>query len=208
MSSSNQIGYQWKPTTNKIIQQKKKDFSKINAVDETGISLCIRFAFKNITPNKVFAVMKNPTIVYENGDKARGSFGFVDRIDYIIRRDGNKTYFVHFRPNSWNYNNTAALQALNDMKKGKDIEIINDKQGHFWKVSISQAERPEDEVEEQDDMESDQEEFQIYPASSFENNYNNLNEFPNIEMEVTNEVTNEIAAFAEQINDEEKTAEA
>ena len=53
MSSSNQIGYQWKPTTNKIIQQKKKDFSKINAVDETGISLCIRFAFKNITPNKV-----------------------------------------------------------------------------------------------------------------------------------------------------------
>ena len=120
MSSSNQIGYQWKPTTNKIIQQKKKDFSKINAVDETGISLCIRFAFKNITPNKVFAVMKNPTIVYENGDKARGSFGFIDRIDYIIRRDGNKTYFVHFRPNSWNYNNTTAVDALNDMKEGKN----------------------------------------------------------------------------------------
>tara|TARA_B110000967_G_scaffold207388_1_gene256620 strand:+ start:3018 stop:3698 length:681 start_codon:yes stop_codon:yes gene_type:complete len=223
MSSSNQIGYQWKPTTNKIIQQKKKDVSKLNAFDETGISLCIPFAFKNITPNKVFAVMKNPTILYKNGDKVRGSFGFIERIDYILRRDGNKTYFVHFRANSWNFNNATGLQALNNMKEGKDIEIINDKWGHFWKVSISKAERPEEEQDEQDeqdepdDTDSDKEEFQIYPK--FELSYND--EFPNITNEVAlavelasaeadaaNEVALAVAlavSSSEEIPEEEKT---
>jgi len=138
---SNQIGYQWKPTTNTIVKQKRQDFSKNNSEDENGISLCIRFAFKNISPGRVFAVMKNPT-VQTNGQKTNCSFGFIERIDHICRQDGNKTYFVHFKPNTWNFNRDG--DALNEMKNGKEIEIINDDKGHYWKVSISKAQRPED----------------------------------------------------------------
>jgi hypothetical protein len=140
---SNQIGYQWKPTTNTIVQQKRQDFSKNNSEDKNGISLCIRFAFKNISPGRVFAIMKNPT-VESNGQKTTCSFGFIERIDHICRQDGNKTYFIHFKPNTWNFNQSAATDALNEMKTGKEIKIINDDNGHYWKVSISKAQRPED----------------------------------------------------------------
>ena len=70
MSSSNtQVGYQWKPTTKKVVKQQRKDFSKENSNDDTGISLCLRFVFKNIGPNRVFNIMKKPIIINGNGER-------------------------------------------------------------------------------------------------------------------------------------------
>tara|TARA_B100000795_G_scaffold44000_1_gene28848 strand:+ start:373 stop:1095 length:723 start_codon:yes stop_codon:yes gene_type:complete len=204
-SNTSQVGYQWKPTTNKVVKQPRKDFSELNSNDETGISLCIRFVFKNITPGRVFNNMKNPTIILNNGQKVTGSLGFIERIDHIFRRDGNKTCFVHFRPKSWNFNNSNALNALEEMKNGNAIEIINDEHGHFWKVTISKAQRPEDAQAQQEQAQQKQapqkqaqqqyeganesdEEFQIYPDGPFAGSYNDVGEFPEIETEVSEEI--------------------
>jgi len=202
-TNNNQIGYQWKPTTKKVVKQQRKDFSEDNSNDDTGISLCIRFVFKNIQPGTVFNIMKNPTIIFENGQREKCSLGFIERIDHIFRRDGNKTFFVHFRKKSWNSKNTNALEALKEMKNGKVIEIINDNKGHFWKVAISKALRPEEANSEvlsnqYEGAESDGEEFKIYPDGPFAN----MGEFPHIDADVSAE----IAEIAEQ-KGEEKTAE-
>jgi hypothetical protein len=203
-SNTSQVGYQWKPTTNKVVKQPRKNFSESNSNDETGISLCIRFVFKNVSPGRVFNNMKNPTIILNDGQKVKGSLGFIERIDHIFRRDGNKTCFVHFRPNSWNLNNSNAVNALEEMKNGNAIEIINDEHGHFWKVTISKAQRPEDaqaqpeqtqpeqtqpeqaQPEQYEGADESDEEFQIYPDGPFA--YNNVGEFPEIETEVSEEI--------------------
>jgi len=213
MSSTNnnsQVGYQWKPTTKKVVKQQRKDFSEDNSNDDTGISLCIRFVFKNINPGRVFNVMKNPTIILENGQNhatLEKSLGFIERIDHIIRRDGNKTYFLHFRPKSWNFDNLEAADALETMKTGQAIKIVNDDHGHFWKVTISKAQRPEDasqhnlenKLEQKLTDESDDEEFDVYQEGPFAMDYN---DFPDIK----NEVANEIAELTVQ-KEEEKTSE-
>ena len=212
-SNTSQVGYQWKPTTNKVVKQPRKDFSESNSNDETGISLCIRFVFKNITPGRVFNNMKNPTIILD-GQKVTGSLGFIERIDHIFRRDGNKTCFVHFRPKSWNFNNSNAVNALEEMKNGNAIEIINDEHGHFWKVTISKAQRPEDAQAQPEQAQPEQaqpeqaqpeqapqyegadesdEEFQIYPDGPFAYD---VGEFPEIETEVAEEIA--------ELNEEKK----
>ncbi len=219
-SNTSQVGYQWKPTTNKVVKQPRKDFSESNSNDETGISLCIRFVFKNVSPGRVFNNMKNPTIILNDGQKVTGSLGFIERIDHIFRRDGNKTCFVHFRPKSWNFNNSNAVNALEEMKNGNAIEIINDEHGHFWKVTISKAQRPEDaqaqpeqkqaqqkqkqaqqkqaqpEQKQYEDANESDEEFQIYPDGPFAYN---VGEFPEIETEVAEEIA--------ELNEEKKQAE-
>lgn len=217
MSSTNntnnsQVGYQWKPTTNKVVKQQRKDFSTTNSNDETGISLCIRFVFKNISSGRVFNIMKKPTIILKNGQRVQCSLGFIERIDHIFRRDGNKTFFIHFRPQSWNFNNADVADTLEYMKNGKAIEIINDEHGHFWKATISKAQRPEDATQQEQEQnqvepvqyegafESD-EEFKIFPDGQFAIAYNDVNEFPDIETEVAAE----IADLTEQ--GEEKTPE-
>ena len=138
-SNNNQIGFQWKPSTRQIVEQQRQKFTEENSIDENGISLCIRFAFKNITPEQVFDIMENPKIIGENNCE---SLGTIERIDYIIRRDGNKTYFVHYQKNTWSQSEFG-IELLNKIVRG-DIEIINDKKGHYWKVSVSQAQRPDD----------------------------------------------------------------
>ena len=198
MSSTNntntaQIGYQWKPTTKTVVKQQRQDFSESNSNDKNGISLCIRFAFKNITPGHVFNVMKNPTIIVDNCKKISCSLGFIERVDHIFRRDGNKTYFIHFRPKSWNFNNDNALDALEIMTSGRQIEIVNDDKGHFWKVSISKAQRPID--AQSDNVKADEEE--LFPDSPFI-----FGDFSGID----SEVATEIAALTEQ-NQEEKSEE-
>ena len=194
MSSTNntaQIGYQWKPTTNKVVKQKRQDFSEKNSIDENGISLCLRFVFKNINPDRVFQVMNNPTFILENGKKIKCSFGEIERIDYIFRRDGNKTYFIHFHKKGWNFKNRNAIDALECMKKGKAIEIINDDRGHFWKGTISKAQRPQDanqhklEPEQKLQDYSDGEEFDVYQEGPFAIDYD---EFPDIKNEVAAEL--------------------
>ena len=200
MSSTNntQVGYQWKPTTKKVVKQQRKDFSKENSNDDTGISLCLRFVFKNIGPNRVFNIMKKPIIINENGERVKVSLGFIERIDHIIRRDGNKTYFIHFRKKSWNLQSNTPFEALENMKSGRAVEIINDEHGHFWKATISKAQRPEDAGNDTRDEEPDYE--GAISDGGFQNHtvkhiaYDDINDFPDIE----HEVSAEIAQLTEQ----------
>jgi hypothetical protein len=210
MSSTNntQVGYQWKPTTKKVVKQQRKDFSEENSNDDTGISLCLRFVFKNVGPGRVFNIMKKPIIINENGERVKVSLGFIERVDHIIRRDGNKTYFIHFRKQSWNFRNNTPFEALENMKSGKAVEIINDEHGHFWKATISKAQRPEDAGNDtrNEEPSGDYEgaisdgDVQNYTVAPF--SYDDVNDFPDIE----NEVSAEIAELTEQ-KGEEKTAE-
>ena len=141
---------QWKPTHGprvKIeLEPKRIDFSKENSNPETGISLCIPFAFKSVGPKRVFAVF-NPTIINpETGEETQTSLGFIERIDTKYRRDGNKTMFIHFAPNRWNKNDMTS-EILETMKAGNSIRVKIDEDGHYWKTIISKSKRPVDYVD-------------------------------------------------------------
>ena len=182
--SSSQIGYQWTPETRTVVQQQRQDFTKSNSSDETGISLCIRFAFKNVEPDEVYEIMKNPSIISENGMRTEPiSFGIIERIDYIFRRDGNKTYFVHFKQKTWNNKANSLLEL---MVSGKEIEIINDNKGHFWKVSISKAPRPASVTEVTD--------YEVYPPApfSFNKTFGYDGVYPELDTTISTEVGSEI----------------
>ena len=149
---------QWKPNApqrkpNSI--PKRKDFSTVNSNPETGISLCVPYAFKNVGPKRVFSIFKKPTIVHPTtGVHENVSLGFIDRIDIKIRKDGNKCVFIHFAPGRWNDTNNEILEA---MKSGQALKVITDGDGHFWKTIISKSQRPADYFEDEDEPTSDRE---------------------------------------------------
>ena len=128
----------WRPTRR---EPSKTDFQYENSLDFNGVSVCIRFAFKNITPQRVFACLKKTNIEFE-GRKTQVFLGMIERIDQVIRKDGNKMFFVHFSANSWSKTDAAkfALQQLCD----GELRVYYD-EPYFWKLSISKSRRPRDE---------------------------------------------------------------
>ena len=146
---------QWKPNAPQrkegAPKPKRKDFSDVNSNPETGISLCVPFAFKTVGPKRVFAIFRQPNIITATGETICDvSLGFIERIDIKFRQDGNKCVFIHFAPGRWNDTDTTR-EILAEMKAGNPLKVATDENGHFWKTIISKSQRPadyfEDEVE-------------------------------------------------------------
>ena len=148
---------QWKPNAPQRKPNstpKRKDFSTVNSNPETGVSLCVPFAFKNVGPKRVFAIFKKPTIIDPiNGEIRKNvSLGFIERIDIKFRKDGNKCIFIHFAPRRWNDANSDILEA---MKSGQHLKVMTDENGHFWKTIISKSQRPADYFEDEEESVED-----------------------------------------------------
>lgn len=126
----------WCPTRSE--RAPRKNFQLENSQDVNGISVCIRFAFKNITPQRVFACLKKANIEVD-GLKTMVFLGLIERIDQVDRKDGNKLFFVHFSPGSWG-NTEAADLALEQLCAG-ELRVYYD-EPYFWKLSISKSRRP------------------------------------------------------------------
>ena len=143
---------QWKPhspTKKSDAQPVKRDYSADNCNPETGVSLCVPFAFKNVGPKRVFAIFRRPHIEIESPDDPREelmgevSLGFIERIDIKYRQDGNKCLFIHFAPGRWNDTKETRF-ILNAMKAGKPLHVITNDKGNYWKTIISNSKRPAD----------------------------------------------------------------
>lgn len=135
-ANENQVST-WRPTLRDNVSKAKPiSYEKVNAVDDNGISVWIRFAFKNITPQRVFACLKKACLM-EGTDPV--FLGIILRIDEVSRHDGNKMFFVHFAPNSWGKNDKA-IEALKNLIAG-ELRVYYDRQ-YFWKLSISSSKRP------------------------------------------------------------------
>lgn len=128
----------WRPTRR---EASNTDYQYENSLDYNGVSVCIRFAFKNITPQRVFACLKKVNIEVD-GQKSMVFLGLIERIDQVVRKDGNKMFFVHFSANSWG-KTPAAQSALEQLCAG-ELRVYYD-EPYFWKLSISKSRRPRDE---------------------------------------------------------------
>ena len=145
---------QWKPNAparKEGTKPRRKDFSAANSNPETGVSLCIPFAYKNVGPKRVFAIFRRPTIIHPTTGETicDVSLGFIERIDIKYRKDGNKCVFIHFAPGRWNDNETNR-EILAAMKAGTPLKVVTDEDGHFWKTIISKSQRPADYFEDED----------------------------------------------------------
>jgi len=136
----------WRP--NRQVSQVPKSFENVNSQDINGISVCIRFAFKNITPQRVFACLKKVNIEID-GTMNRVFLGVIERIDEVIRKDGNKMFFVHFSPNSWGKTDEGDI-ALTRLCDG-ELRVYYD-EPYFWKLSISKSRRPRDDELRDDEL--------------------------------------------------------
>jgi hypothetical protein len=148
---------QWKPNAPQRKPNstpKRKDFSTVNSNPETGVSLCVPFAFKNVGPKRVFSTFKKVTFVHPKTGEIRKnvSLGFIERIDIKFRKDGNKCIFIHFAPRRWNDANSDILEA---MKSGQHLKVMTDENGHFWKTIISKSQRPADYFEDEEESVED-----------------------------------------------------
>lgn len=142
-----QEGCQWKPTrvASASKPRRRVDHTSENSDPDGAVSLAMPYVHKNVRPAKVFAVMRNPYIEID-GSIVQVNLGFITRIDYIFRKDGNKTYFIHFETGRFNKNDTA-LSILERMANGERFKIFNDReQKYFWWTSVSKAKRPEDDA--------------------------------------------------------------
>lgn len=129
----------WRPTLRgsaNAPHAKPISYEKVNAEDENGISVWLRFAFKNITSRRVFACLKKACLADGNEPVF---LGIILRIDEVTRNDGNKMFFVHFAPNSWG-KTSEAIEALKNLIAG-ELRVYYDRQ-YFWKLSISASKRP------------------------------------------------------------------
>ena len=136
---------QWKPhspTKKSDTQPVKRDYSADNCNPETGVSLCVPFAFKNVGPKRVFAIFRRPRVKIDEID-GEVSLGFIERIDIKCRQDGNKCLFIHFAPGRWNDTDENHL-ILEAMKAGKALHVITNDKGNYWKTIISKSKRPAD----------------------------------------------------------------
>ena len=151
-----QEGVQWKPsrTTDSSTTRRRVDYTATNSDPDGAVSLAMPFVHKGVRPAKVFAVMRRPFIEID-GDIEQVNFGFITRIDYIFRKDGNKTYFIHFEKGRFN-KNELALAILERMANGERFKIFNDReQRHFWWTSVSKAKRPEDKGDDENGTSAD-----------------------------------------------------
>lgn len=128
----------WRPTRR---EASNTDYQYENSLDYNGVSVCIRFAFKNITPQRVFACLKKVNIEVD-GQKSMVFLGLIERIDQVVRKDGNKMFFVHFSANSWG--KTPAAQSAIEQLCAGELRVYYD-EPYFWKLSISKSRRPRDE---------------------------------------------------------------
>ena len=146
---------QWKPNAperKEGTKPRRKDFSAANSNPETGVSLCIAFAYKNVGPKRVFAIFRRPTVIHPTTGETicDVSLGFIERIDIKYRKDGNKCVFIHFAPGRWNDNETNR-EILAAMKAGTPLKVVTDENGHFWKTIISKSQRPADYFEDEEE---------------------------------------------------------
>lgn len=148
---------QWKPRQSKTERsptRERIDYTAENSDPDGAVSFCMPFVHNRVRPQKVFAVMRNPYINID-GENVKVNFGFIERIDFITRRDGNKTYFVHMTDGRFN-KNADALSVLERMREGERFKVYNDReQNYFWWMSISKAKRPQDQSEVEDGTSAD-----------------------------------------------------
>ena len=148
---------QWKPRQSNTTRSPPRamiDYTAENSDPEGAVSFCMPFVHQRVRPQKVFAVMRNPYINIE-GENVQVNLGFIERIDFIERRDGHKTYFIHIADGRFN-KNTDALNILERMREGERFKVYNDReQNYFWWMSISKAKRPQDQSETVDGTSAD-----------------------------------------------------
>lgn len=147
---------QWKPRTssNAPVRREVIDYTAENSDPDGAVSFCMPFVHHKVRPQKVFAVMRNPYIDLD-GEKVQVNLGFIERIDFIKRKDGNKTYFIHIANGRFNKNEDA-LNLLRYMREGERFKVYNDReQNYFWWMSISKAKRPEDKDSEENSTSAD-----------------------------------------------------
>ena len=102
-----------------------------NSDIESGVSLCIPFVFKHITKERVFAVFKAQRV------------GHIERIDIVEKDEKHNRVYVHFAKGKWGhayFNN--AMDILLNLKANIPWIVPYSKNG-YWKVWISQSEKPE-----------------------------------------------------------------
>lgn len=135
--------FQWKPNKVSVGRREFRDYTQENSNPDGSVSLAMPFVHKNVRPQKVFAVMRQPYFEVD-GEIRSVNMGFIERIDHIFRRDGNKTFFVHFAAGRFN-NGDLERDILNRMASGERFKVFNDReQEHFWWISVSKAKRPSD----------------------------------------------------------------
>ena len=175
---------QWKPNTperKEGTKPRRKDFSAANSNPDTGVSLCIPYAYKNIGPKRVFAIFRQPSIIHPTTGETicDVSLGFIERIDIKYRKDGNKCVFIHFAAGRWNDNDTNR-EVLAAMKTGASLKVVTDEDGHFWKTIISKSQRPadyfEDEVEKDSNDESKDKKTVVYNGENTDGQAVELND--------------------------------
>ena len=160
-----QVSRQWKPVRKSRKSSngnKRRDFTAENSDPEGTVSFCLPFVHKSVSPKKVFAVFVQGFIEMIGEDIPEEQFftrlGFIERIDYTQRKDGNRTYYIHFENGRYAGNsrnrNQDAIEFLNHMKNGGKAKIFTDRardddqdyrdDRRFWWVTISRNKRPED----------------------------------------------------------------
>jgi len=119
------------------IQKSKEENFEDNSSVTRGVSLRV----PRVYPNWKYYDIKKIFIGL--------NWGFIERVDLVplgrIPKGRFKTAFVHFRPESWNARNLEAREGLKHMTETSDnfIKVPNDEDGHYWKVHISSAQRPD-----------------------------------------------------------------
>ena len=144
--SKERESFQWKPNQASGGKREFHDYTWENSNPDGAVSLAMPYVHKRVRPQKVFAVMRSPYFEVD-GEIRRVNLGFIERIDHIFRRDGNKTYFVHFADGRFS-KGSLERDILERMASGERFKVFNDReQEHFWWISVSKAKRPSDKNE-------------------------------------------------------------
>tara|TARA_X000001036_G_C20296370_1_gene650487 strand:+ start:48 stop:623 length:576 start_codon:yes stop_codon:yes gene_type:complete len=99
-----------------------------NSNPNNGISICIPRVFSNLNWRRIRHIF------------IQANLGFVERVD-VVNKGKFKTAYVHFGAGKWNMRSYEAREFLNQLQSGKEVQFLYD-DPWFWKVSISNAERP------------------------------------------------------------------
>ena len=141
--SKERESFQWKPNQATGGKREFRDYTQENSNPDGAVSLAMPYVHKRVRPQKVFAVMRQPYFEVD-GEIRRVNMGFIERIDHIFRRDGNKTFFVHFAAGRFS-NGELERDILSRMASGERFKVFNDReQEHYWWISVSKAKRPSD----------------------------------------------------------------
>ena len=99
-----------------------------NSNPNNGISICIPRVFSNLNWRRIRHIF------------IQANLGFVERVD-VVNKGKYKTAYVHFAAGKWNMRSYEAREFLKQLQEGKEVQFLYD-DPWFWKVSISNAERP------------------------------------------------------------------